>query len=66
MPGIIGRIKSIEILGVQVILGHTQGIRKSLIMHDLTCSEEFDGILYVGVIHKTEDIVIGHAGLLLC
>ena len=35
-------------------------------MHDLTLTQEFDYVVYVGVIRKSEYIVVGYSCLLLC
>ena len=34
-------------------------------MHDLACPQEFDGIVDIRIIGQPQDIVVGHAGLLL-
>ena len=39
---------------------------EALIVHDLALAEIFDGIAYVGIIRQTQNVVIGHARLLLC
>ena len=38
---------------------------EALIVHDLALAEIFDGIAYVGIIRQTQNVVIGHARLLL-
>ncbi len=35
-------------------------------MHQLAFAEEFEGLADVGVVDHTEQIIVGHAGLLLC
>ncbi len=35
-------------------------------MHDLPLPQELDGIPHIGVVTEAEDVVVGHAGLLLC
>ena len=63
--GIKGGIVGVEVLGVQIVLGDAEGIAKPLVMHDLPLAEELDGIPHVRVVAEAEDIVVGHAGLLL-
>ena len=60
------RIYRIEILRVHAVLRDANGVGKSLIMNDFALAEVFDGIADVGVIHKAENVVVGHASLLLC
>jgi len=60
------RIKCIEILGIQMILHHSQCFAESLKMYDFTLSEELDRISYIGVVDKTENIVIGGSCFLFC
>lgn len=59
-------VEGIEILGIQLILGNSYGIAESLIMHDLTGSEELDGITNVGIVNKAQNVVVGNARLLFC
>ena len=49
-----------------MVLRNAEGIAKALVMHDLALTEIFDGIAHVGIIRQTQNIVIGHARLLLC
>ncbi len=35
-------------------------------MHDLALAEEADDVVDVGIVRQTEDVVVGHACLLLC
>lgn len=60
------RIDRIEILAVQVILDNSQGFAETLIMHNLPLPEELDRIADFRVFYKTQDVVIGCAGFLLC
>ena len=61
-----GRIESVKILGVKVILRDAQSLAESLVMHDLSLAKELDGIANVGVIYETQNVVVGHPRLLLC
>ena len=49
-----------------MILGDAEGVAKPLVMHDLPLPQELDRISHVGVIAETENVVVGHAGFLLC
>lgn len=60
------RVKGVEVSGIEIILGYAEGFAKPLKMHDFPLSEELDGIPYIGVIGKAQDIVISCACLLLC
>ena len=60
------RIKGVEIFRIEPVLNKSQALTESLKMHDLSGSEEFDYILYVGVISKTENIIINSPCLLFC
>lgn len=59
-------IKCIEILGVEPVGGKSQTFTEALIMHYLTLAQELDGILYIRIIAKTQDVVICRTRLLLC
>ena len=39
-------------------------IAESLEMGDLSLAEEFDGIAYIGIIHKAQNVIIGDSCLL--
>ena len=60
-----GGVASVEILGIQVVLGDAEGIGKPLVMHDLTLPQELDGVTDVGIVAEAENVIVGHAGLLL-
>ena len=59
-------IKGIEILGTQLILSDAQSLRKALIVYNFTSAKEFNGITYIGVINKTQNVIVGCSRLLLC
>ena len=61
-----GRIVRVEVLGIQGVLGDPQGLRKSLVVHYLTLTQELDGILDVGIVGQPQNVVVGHTRLLLC
>ena len=60
------RIYRVEILRVHAVLSKTEGIGEPLIMNDLALAEIFYGVANVGIIHKSQDIIVGHARFLLC
>lgn len=61
-----GGIVAVNILVIGALLNATQAICKSLIMHDLALAQKLNGIAHIGVIGQTQNVIIGHAGLLLC
>ena len=61
-----GRVASVEIFGVEMVLRYADTLAETLIMDDLALSQELDRIAYVGVVGEAENVVIGRASLLLC
>ena len=59
------RIESIEVAAVKLILYDPQAFAESLVMYDLTLSQEADRIAHLRVFDKAEDIVVGRPGFLL-
>ena len=59
------RIVGIEVLRVQIVLGDAEGIGKPLVMHDLPLTQEFDGLLHIGIVAETENVVVGDTRFLL-
>ena len=60
------RIKRIEVFGIQMIRNDSKAFAESLIVDDFSLTKKFDRLPNVGIIGKTENIVISGAGLLLC
>ena len=60
-----GGVAGVEVLGVEVILGDSEGIGEALIMHDLALAKESDDVADVGIIREAKDIVVGGSRLLL-
>ena len=56
----------IYILLVQFFTKQLYGFSKALEMDDLALTEELDNIIYVRIIGKPQDIVIGYTCFLLC
>ena len=61
-----GRVEGVEVFGVKLIGDHPEGFSKPLVMHYLTLTQEDEGISDIGVIDKTQNVVVGHSCLLLC
>ncbi len=61
-----GRIKRVEVFGVQAVLGQSQSFTKPLEVHNFAGAQEFNGVFYVGVVGKAENIVVSGAGFLFC
>ena len=59
------RIAGVEIFGVELFLRKPESFAETLVMHQLTLTEEADGVNDIGVIGKAEDVVIGRSCLLL-
>ena len=59
-------IVRVEVLRVKIVLRHPKRITEALIMHDLAGTKKFDWLPDVGIIHKTENVVVRRARLLLC
>ena len=36
-------------------------ITKALVMCDLSLAQEFDGIAYIGIIHQTQNVIVGYS-----
>ena len=60
------RIEGVEVFAVKIVLRDAYGVAKALIVNYLTLAEILYRLLDIGVVNKTQDIVVGHASLLLC
>ena len=49
-----------------MILRDTNGIAETLEMINLSLAEKFDRVAHIGIIHKTENVIIRCARFLLC
>ena len=54
-----GRIESIKILGVKVILNDTQSLAETLEVNYFSFTQEFYRVTDVRVVCKTENVLIG-------
>lgn len=59
------RVKGVEVLAVKVILRNAQSLAETLEVHDLTGAQELDGVTHIGVVGKSQNIVVYRARLLL-
>ena len=64
--GIKGGVVSIKITRIQMLLGNSESIAKALIVYDLALAQITQGIAYIGVVAKTNQIVVGCTRFLLC
>ena len=55
----------VVVLAVKPFAGLVQGFCEALVVHKLALAQEADDVLDVGIIGKTQDIVVGGARLLL-
>ena len=58
-------IHAVDIALVELPPQQLDGLAKPLEVDDLPLPEEFDDIIHIRVIGKPQDVVIGHASLLL-
>ena len=62
--GVKGRVKGVEVAGVDLILGDADSLAEPLEMDQLPFPQEADGVLDVGVVDQPEDVVVGKPRLL--
>ena len=55
----------VDVFLVQAVLGKPQAFAEALEVHDLTRTQELDDIADVRIIGKAENVIVGHARLLL-
>ena len=60
------RVDCVEVLAVEVILSDSQGVSKALIVHDFALAQIAQRVTHVGVVAQADEVVVGHARLLLC
>ena len=60
------RIHKVNILLVQLFPQELHGFAETLEVNDLPFTQEFDHIVNIRIIGKTQNIVVGGACLLLC
>ena len=61
-----GGVEGVEVFGVQFVLDDAGGLAEALVVDDLPLPEELDDVPDVGVVYQAEDVVVAHAGFLLC
>ena len=59
------RVDIIHILLIQPILSKPQPLAETLEVHDLARTQELDDVVDVGIVGKAQDVIVGHARLLL-
>ena len=59
-------VAGVEILGIEIILCDPYGIAKALEVNYLPLAKELYDVVYVGIVGKTKNVVVGGASLLLC
>ena len=60
-----GRVHGVDIALVQLPPQQVDGLAKPLEMDDLPFPEEFDDVVDVGIVGKSQNVVIGYSCLLL-
>ena len=60
-----GRVHAVDIPLIQLAPQQLDGLAEPLEMDDLPFPEEFDDIIYIRVIGKPQDVVVGDTSLLL-
>ena len=60
------RVGEVDVFRVHLSLAKPQTLAEPLEVHDLPLPKEADDIVYVRVVGKTQNVVIGEAGLLFC
>ena len=60
------RVAGVEILAVEVVGRDPEAFAETLVVDDLPFPQELDDIADVRIIGKAENVVVGHARLLLC
>ena len=56
----------VEVLGVKMLLSPTKGVAKPLVMYYFSLAQILYGVAHVGVVNKTENVIISCSCLLLC
>ena len=59
-------VERIKILLIKLLLRSAKNIAESLEMHYLTLTEKFNNVAYVGIIRKSEKIIVSYSCLLFC
>ena len=59
------RIAGVEVFGIEIILSNAESFTETLEVNNFTLSQESDRIFDVGIVGKTQDIIVGCSCLLL-
>ena len=60
------RVGEVDVFRVHFFLAKPQTLAKPLEVHDLPLPKEADDVVYVRVVGKAQNVVIGEAGFLFC
>ena len=60
------RISEVDVFGVHLFLAKPQTLAKPLEVYDFPLPQKADDIVYVRIVGKTQNVVIGEAGFLFC
>ena len=59
-------VEGVEVLFVELILCDTQAFTETLVVDDLTLTQELDRFTDVGIVDQTQDVIVSSARLLFC
>ena len=59
-------VVAIDVLVIGTFLHFSQALAKALIVDDLALAQKLNGIAHVRIVAKAQNVVVGHARLLLC
>ena len=60
------RVGEVDVFRVYLFLAKPQALAKPLEVHDLPLPQEADDVVYIWVVGKAQNVVIGEAGFLFC
>ncbi len=60
------RVGEVDVFRVHFFLAKPQALAKPLEVHDLPLPQEADDVVYIWVVGKAQNVVIGEAGFLFC
>lgn len=60
------RVGEVDVFRVHLFLAKPQALAKPLEVYDLPLPQEADDVVYIWVVGKAQNVVIGEAGFLFC
>ena len=60
------RVGKVDVFLVHLLLGQTHRLAEALEVNDLPLTQEADDVVYIWVVGKAQNVVIGEAGFLFC